>query len=407
MRRVIALELVGLKKLGCDLYDENGKIIYQKETEFTPEIFMILNHTKIFKRDEEQLIIKEPKEPLVKKKRSQTSEKSDSSVTQKKRRLLKEDDDEEKKSSPSQHRKNFNELYSSSLVKKTGNFEPLETEVIIGKRTSEIQEQLRQQALLNKQKEASRNIKISEPLNREDIAEYKSVVDEKSKKILLKGVKEVLYSAFNSAPMGLESCFTVTNTILNEVYTKLSSVNRIDELRIHDYYTFSHSLNVAMLSAIIGRELGFNENKVKDLTFCAFLHDVGKMRIPKEVLYKPERLEPKEMQLVKKHSELGFEFIINKLGLPEQLARPALEHHERWEGQGYPQGLKGNQISKFAQIVAIADVYDALVSNKVYRGSVKSIDAMKIMLTEESRSFNPEILNKFIYMSAINTKNMI
>lgn len=381
MRRVIALELVGLKKLACDLYDENGNVVYKKETEFTPEIFMMLSQTKIFKRDEENITDKEPESTDKKKKYFTESGNSNSQDSQNKTNSV---ENEKTKLTPPSLRKDFNNISKAPAS--------------LGKPTSKIQEELK--------KARAHKVKISEPLNKPEIAEFKSVVAESSKNNLLNNVKEVLHSALNETPLSLDPCLMATDTILNEVYTKLRSVDRVDELRIHDYYTFTHSLNVAIISAVIGRELGFNENKVKDLTFSAFLHDVGKMKIPKEIIYKPGKLTPEEMQLVRRHSELGYKFIKTHLGLPEKLARPALEHHERWEGQGYPQGLKGKQIAEFSQIIAIADVYDALVSEKIYKGSIKAVDAMKVMLTEESRSFNPEFLNKFIYMSALN-KNYI
>lgn len=314
MRRVIALELVGLKKLGCDLYDEFGNIVYKKGTDFTAEIFMQLSHSKIFKRDEEPLEFLEAA-PL------------------------------------------------------TVNSDP--------------------------------EVKIPEPMILKEKTEYKSVVTDDRKEKLVNSVKDVLYSAINKTPLKLRTCVDATEIILEEVYDKLQKVNNFEELRIHDYYTFSHSINVAIISAIIGKEIGFNENKVKDLTFSAFIHDIGKMQVPKSILYKPGPLTPEETNIIQKHSEYGYDFATKHLNLPEELSRVALEHHERWEGNGYPNRLKGDQISKYAQIVAIADVYDALVSEKIYKGSMQSIEAIKTLLTEEEKSFNPEILNKFVYMAVI------
>lgn len=321
MRRVIALELVGLKKLDCDLYDENGNVVYQKYTEFTPEIFMMLTHSKVYKRDEEQLIESTEATEII----------------------------------PPLNFDKDSVMPEPKAVKK----------------------------------------------------EYESSLSLSKKELLVKGAKELLKGVYDKEPVKIQTCIDVTEIILNEVYDKFSKITSIGQLRIYDYYTFSHSINVAILSAIIGRELGFNYKKLKDLTFSAFLHDVGKMQVPTEILYKPGVLTQDEMQAVKKHVEYGYDFILSELKLPDEIAKVALLHHERWEGQGYPYGLKGDQIPEFAQIVGIADVYDALVSEKVYKSSVESIEAMKIMLTEESRSFNPEMLNAFIYMGIMKADNVL
>lgn len=319
MRRVIALELVGLKKLDCDLYDEEGKIIYNKGTEFTPEIFMMLTHSKVFKRDEEQLT----REETV----------------------------------------------------------PEWPKLSIGE-----------------------NFEVSEPLSTEETSEFKSVFNEQRKDTLVNGVRQLLQGVIDQTPIKLQTCIDATEIILEEVYEKFDKVNNFGELRVYDYYTFSHSINVAILSTIIGTELGYNESKLKDLTFSAFLHDIGKLQVPKEILYKPQGLSPEEMNLVKQHTQFGSDFITNKLKLPDTVAKAALSHHERWEGQGYPHGLKGNAISEFAQVIAIADVYDALISEKVYRGPVQSIEAIRVLLTEEAKSFNPKILNKFVYLAVIKSE---
>ncbi|MFW5891461.1 MAG: HD-GYP domain-containing protein [bacterium] len=343
MRRIITLELVGLEELGCDLYDEKGKVLYKKGTKLNSEIQMRLSHTKVFKRDEEFL------------------------------------DPKDKRKSP--QKENSNVQLQQTAATFPGKFANKEMYI--------------------------ETIKKLEPFSNDQNTEYKSVIDQKKKEALLQGVKEVLYNGLNSSTLNTRLCFGITETIINELYNKLNVISNINELRIHDQYTFTHALNVAIISALIGRELNYTENRIKDLTFCAFLHDIGKFNIPENILYKPDSLTKDEMEIIKEHSQKGYDLILNKFGLPEELARPALQHHERWEGQGYPAGLKGDQISEFSQIIAIADVYDALISEKVYRGAVSSIEAMRIMLTEESRSFNPDILNRFVYMAAIKKEQLV
>ncbi len=319
MRRVIALELVGLQKLECDLYDESGKIVYEKGTNFTPELLMKLSHTKIYKRDEQDYL-------------------------------------EENK--------------ASDTI-------PITT----------------------KQEEPA----PPEPQNIPEKAEYKTVLSSEKTEKLINKVKGLLKSIEVGTPTNNSFCFEATKAICEEVYEKCDLVSNIGQLRIHDYYTYSHSINTAIISTIIGREIGFKEEKVKDLALAALLHDIGKIKIPKEILYKPEKLTPGEFNLVKNHSLLGYEYIINEMKFPDYIARGALEHHERWHGDGYPNGLKGKEISEFGQIIGIADVFDALISEKIYRTSVPSNDAIRIMLTEEAKSFNPEIFHKFAFLTVVKT----
>jgi HD-GYP domain-containing protein (c-di-GMP phosphodiesterase class II) len=423
MKRVIGLELVGLKKLDCDLYDEHGKIVYVKGTEFTPEMYMMLSHSQVYRLDNAKLCEETPK-PIKNDKPAAEARKPDEKpplnfaaakeayekeIAALNRKFFNELNGKKLSEQELQHynnlykesivvlkRKYFNELYEEEPQKRyPGNIEPGAGS---NKSTTANKEGKSATDRTPDIEQAFEQVTKSEPYNNPDSAEYQSVIELEKQDALIKEVKQVLYSAINSEPVDIKSCVRATETILNEVYNKIRKVQNFNQLRVYNYYTFSHDLNVALISALIGREIGYSEAKVKDLTFSAFLHDVGKMKIPKEILYKTDSLTKEERELVKKHTILGYDFLVNVLKLPVELARPALEHHERWEGQGYPKGLVGSQISEFSQIVAIADVYDALISHKVYKSSTETTIALNIMLNEEAGSFNPKILDKFIYM---------
>lgn len=425
MKRVIGLELVGLKKLDCDLYDEHGKIVYIKGTEFTPEMYMMLSHSQVYRLDNAKLCVEKPKpakanKPVIKtinpnEKSTQdfakTKEAYEKEVAALNRKFFNELNGKKLTEQELHHynelykeslfalkRKYFNELYEEKPKKRyPGNIEADNALNKSGKAASSKGSKSKPDAI-NLLEQVLEEVKRSEPYNNPESAEYKSAIELEKQDALIKEVKQVLYGAINSRPVDIKSCVRATETILNEVYNKIRKVQNFNQLRVYNYYTFSHELNVALISALIGREIGYNEGKVKDLTFSAFLHDVGKMKIPKEILYKTDKLTKEERELIKEHTVLGYDFLVNVLKLPVELARPALEHHERWNGQGYPKGLVGDQISEFAQIVAIADVYDALISHKVYKGSIETTIALNIMLNEEAGSFNPKILDKFVYM---------
>jgi len=229
--------------------------------------------------------------------------------------------------------------------------------------------------------------------------EIESIIPDEVTDYLIQNTKKIMLDTLDGKKTDVDACIETGKIIVEEVGNKIDKIECIGQLRVYDEYTFSHTINVSTLSSALAMALGFSDQEVKDITLAALLHDIGKMKIPKEILNKPGKLEPNEFQIIKKHTTLGYKHIIEEMKLPEHLAKVALEHQERYGGKGYPCGLKGEEISKFAQVAAIADVYDALVSERVYKKAILSHEALKIMLSEGSTSFNPYMLYKFVYLA--------
>jgi HD-GYP domain-containing protein (c-di-GMP phosphodiesterase class II) len=143
-----------------------------------------------------------------------------------------------------------------------------------------------------------------------------------------------------------------------EVATTLS------EMR--DPYTAGHERRVAEIAVAIGAELGFNESRQEGLRVAGHLHDVGKIAIPSEILSKPGKLSTLEYQLIQQHPQAGYD-VLKGVEFPWPVAQVALQHHERMDGSGYPQGLKGEAILFEARILAVADVVEAMSSHRPYR----------------------------------------
>ena len=228
---------------------------------------------------------------------------------------------------------------------------------------------------------------------------YKSLISQTATTSLIKNARQVLKATFNKDRPAIAVCNATRDIIVEEVGSNIEKIECISQLRIFDEYTFSHTINVSSMSTALGIVLGFNEIDISDLALGALLHDIGKMEVPKDILNKPGKLDPDEFQYMRSHSLLGYQYIKKKMGFDDKVAQVALEHQERYGGGGYPNGLKGKEISLFSQVTAIADVYDALISNRVYKRAIASPDAIKIMLSEGSESFNPYMLYKFIYMA--------
>ncbi|WP_374544621.1 HD-GYP domain-containing protein [Rhodoblastus sp.] len=141
-------------------------------------------------------------------------------------------------------------------------------------------------------------------------------------------------------------------------------IRALGELR--DPYTAGHERRVGDLAAAIGGELGFEEQRRQGLRIAGYLHDIGKIAIPTEILSKPGRLSPAEFALIQEHPAKGYE-ILSNVDFPWPVALVAMQHHERMDGSGYPQGLKNEQITVKARIVAIADVVESMSAHRPYR----------------------------------------
>jgi putative nucleotidyltransferase with HDIG domain len=167
-------------------------------------------------------------------------------------------------------------------------------------------------------------------------------------------------------------------------------------LEARDDNTSSHSLNVTRYSTLLGEHLGLDEEELRSLRQGALLHDLGKIGIPDNILKKPGNLDDSEFEIIKKHPALTSD-ILDTLETSDHFAAIARSHHERWDGDGYPDGLNGENIPLLARIVAIADAWDAMTSNRVYRDAMSENIALDIFEREkDSGQWDPYLVDKFI-----------
>lgn len=167
-------------------------------------------------------------------------------------------------------------------------------------------------------------------------------------------------------------------------------------MKAMDDYLVVHSLNVCILSLSFARFLGFEESRMYELGMGALLHDVGEIRLPKELLSKPAELNPEEHATMEKHTEYGASILKENHGIPQAAIDIALHHHERLDRSGYPNKLGGQEISRNAKIVGIIDVYDALTSATAFRTAISSTDALKSMFDWRGTMFDATLVEKFI-----------
>lgn len=196
----------------------------------------------------------------------------------------------------------------------------------------------------------------------------------------------------------LEKMLETITEVIEANKTKHSIFEVLDCIRGNDDETFVHSINVALICKVIGEWLGYNENQTKLLVTGGMLHDIGKVKIPLNILTKPGRLTVQEYQIVKCHTVFGYE-ILKEQPLDEHVKNTALMHHERYDGSGYPYGIKGTEIDEIARIVAIADVYDAMTAKRVYRDKMPPFEVIEYFEKEISH-YDPEILLLFLQRTA-------
>jgi len=155
------------------------------------------------------------------------------------------------------------------------------------------------------------------------------------------------------------------------------------QLKNRDEYTAQHSMNVCIFSIALGRQINLSVEELNHVGLCGMMHDMGKMRVPLEILNKPGRLTPEELLLMQSHTTLGWKVLLSTSGMFSGAVDVAFTHHERLDGNGYPRNLKDEQITPYARIVSIADMYDAVSSDRIYQKGRPHLDAIKI-LTESS-----------------------
>lgn len=166
-------------------------------------------------------------------------------------------------------------------------------------------------------------------------------------------------------------------------------------MQAKDDYTYRHNIAVGAISSMLGKWIGLPENEIAVLTVGAILHDVGKMRVPEDILNKTDKLTDEEFEIMKKHTIFGYEMIKSNVGISHRSALIALQHHEREDGSGYPLQIKSSQIDYLSKIVAISDVFHALTSNRVYRNASPFYEILRQMYTGSLGNFDNGILLTF------------
>jgi response regulator RpfG family c-di-GMP phosphodiesterase len=188
---------------------------------------------------------------------------------------------------------------------------------------------------------------------------------------------------------------TLHEDILNTQAEIVTTLGDIIETRFSE--TANHVRRVADLSGFLARKIGISDQDTRILKFASTLHDVGKIGIPDKILLKPSKLSEAEYEAIKEHTELGFKILQkSEKSILQAAAIVSHQHHECWDGSGYPGGLKGEEIHIFSRIVSIADVFDALSHNRIYKSAMPFEEVLEYLKEQRGIAFDPELIDIFM-----------
>lgn len=193
----------------------------------------------------------------------------------------------------------------------------------------------------------------------------------------------------------LQEMRELADTALDSFINTSGALNHLLIVHRKDDYTFHHSINVAVLCGILGRWLGYRGEELRELVMAGLLHDIGKTQIPLEILRKPGMLTGAEMEVMRLHTTRGYN-LVKDMGLPAAVTFAILQHHEREDGSGYPLKVAGERIHPMAKIVAVADIYDAITSETVYRKKRTPFEAVEALMKDMYDKLDPNVCTAFL-----------
>lgn len=229
----------------------------------------------------------------------------------------------------------------------------------------------------------------------EENAEFKKKYD------VQRGIfKDVINGISEQGIFEIEKIKSVVDTLVDSVRENMDVLSCISEIKDADEYTYTHCVNVSLLSVVIGKWMKLDAKKLNDLVYAGLLHDIGKTKVDLEILNKPGKLTQDEYEEMKKHVLYGYRILENFPGISKEIIAGVLMHHERENGNGYIIGADKGVIHQYAKIIAVADVYDAMTSNRVYRPKICPFDVFEHMQKCSQIEFDYNIASTFLNNAA-------
>ncbi|HUS89882.1 MAG TPA: HD-GYP domain-containing protein [Desulfosporosinus sp.] len=199
----------------------------------------------------------------------------------------------------------------------------------------------------------------------------------------------------NESSLKVSSVRGTIQQMINDLLFSADILGNLTEIQGYDDYTFHHSVNTTIIALVLGMASGYSEQKLLEFGMGVLMHDIGKIMVPESILNKKTPLMEEEFEEIKRHSVIGFDILRKNNDFSLLSAHVAFQHHEKWDGSGYPRGLKGSEIHEYGKLAAIADVYEALTSKRVYRKAIEPNEAYEYIVAQSNKHFDPQVLEIF------------
>ena len=241
------------------------------------------------------------------------------------------------------------------------------------------------------------------------VSEAADVISKQTRTMAVRQVKKVLLEAKESGRLLVEpqTLYGTVGEFIRQLLGSRDVIYNLIDMRLMNDYLFSHSVNVCVLSVMTGITLGYDSSDLELLGIGALLHDLGMVKLPDSILNKSAPLDDDEWEAVKMHTVFGYDIITEAGTMDEAVATIALQHHEHFDGSGYPLGIPDEQIAEFSQIVAIADKFDAVTSDRNYRKAYPPIEAYELCEASLNYFVKESVARAFIYNVAAYPSNTV
>ena len=246
-------------------------------------------------------------------------------------------------------------------------------------------------------KKGIRELYYTKNINKDLSQNMPPMFSEEIKDEAKEAIDNILEQVKKDEKVNVEEVRNVIEKLFKEMISKLGkAVINLSIVKNYDEYTYTHLINVTILSMFFSKFLGASDFVIKEVGMGAILHDIGKVKIPTSILHKPGELTEEELKIIKKHPIIGYFAIKDEPTVSTYAKKIVLFHHERFDGNGYPLGLKFDRIGRYPQIVSLADVFDALTSERPYKPGMSIPQTLNFIMKKSGIYFEPLLAQKFI-----------